>query len=57
MSEARYWHIKLEKIQFALDMVRRVQTGVNIDAMLESLERKESDCVASLIEEEGKDES
>jgi len=57
MSNTWYWRIKLEKIQFALEMVQRVKTGANVDTMLESLKRKESDCSARLIEELGKKES
>ncbi len=57
MSEkVTYWNNKLEKIQYALDIVEKISKGANIVSMLERLESEESKIVQCLVDAELADE-
>ena len=55
-ADSRYWANKLDKIQFALDLLRDVKTGCNLERLIAHLEEQESLAAKDLIEAEQYDE-
>lgn len=50
--ESNYWNTKLEKIQFAIQMLYDVKAGTDINLKIRKLEELESRAAQDLIEAE-----
>jgi len=55
-ADTRYFAAKLDKIQYALDMLRQVDAGRNIKRLISHLEDLESVAVQDLVEAEQDEE-
>lgn len=55
-ADSQYWANKLDKIQFALRLLRDVKTGRNLESLIHHLEEQESLAAKDLMEAEQYDE-
>jgi hypothetical protein len=56
IGNSQYWANKLNKIQFALDILRSVKAGRNLERLIAQLEEQESLASQDLVEAEQCDE-
>lgn len=56
MSYASYWNNKLERVQFALEYLRRALNGESVALMINRLEQLETETAHNLVEAEQQDE-
>lgn len=52
MGNIQYWNSRLEKIQYALDIVRQIQNEDDLSYWINNLEKSEAEAVKDLIEAE-----
>lgn len=55
-ADSRYWANKLDKIQFALDILMQVRAGRNLDRLIHHLQEQEDLATKDLIEAEQYDD-
>ena len=56
-ANSEHWANRLDKIQFALSLLRDVKTGRNLERLIAHLEEQESLAAKDLIEAEQYDEA